>query len=295
VRQGGRVIGLEGFIIDTTWQKRAEDERKSLEARLWQARKSESLARMAGAVAHHFNNQLAVILGNLELALEDLPGDAAVRPLLLEAMGGARHSSEISGFMLTYLGRSGELPGPVDLSRLCRESLPRLRKAMGRRCVLETRLAEPGPVVLAAPDALRLVLVHLVTNASEAVGDQEGKVLLTVKVMGEGEMPAADTVPLEWQPGTGGYACIEVSDTGCGIPGEDLPQLFDPFFTTKFTGRGLGLPLVLGTVRSWNGAVHVECSPGEGSRFRVLLPLASGGEAAGPAGKGTEDQEKRSG
>ena len=276
VAQGGKVVGLEGFIIDANERKLAEQEKRSLEFRLWTAGKAESLNRMAGAVAHHFNNQIGVVLGNLELALEDLPGRTPAREFLTEAMNAARRASEVSGLMLVYIGQSTDKHEAIDLSECCRQNLSLIQDSLPEGIVLETDFMAAGPVVSANGDQVWQVLSHLISNSAEAIGDCNGKVSLAIKTIPASDIPKIHMMPIDWKPDGNIFACIEVSDTGCGIAEEDMDKLFDPFFTTHFTGRGLGLPVVMGIVTTWKGAICVESRKNLGSVFRIFLPLAAG-------------------
>ena len=149
-----------------------------------------------------------------------------------------------------------------------------LRSAMPKNVVLESDLPSPGPAVWANVNQLQQVLTNLITNAWEAVnGKGGGAIHLGVKTVSPGDILAAHRCPHDWQPRDHAYACLEVADEGCGIADEDINNLFDPFFSSKFTGRGLGLPVVLGIVRAHDGAVTVESEPGRGSDFRVFFPV----------------------
>ncbi|HEX2770047.1 MAG TPA: response regulator [Geobacteraceae bacterium] len=255
-------------------RKQAEEEKAKLEAQNRQIQKAESLARMAGAIAHHFNNQLAAVIGNLELAMFKLPPDAAPLKNLDRAMQAANRAAEVSGQMLTYLGQTPGIREPLDLSETCRRSLPMLRAAISKELLLESDLPSPGPVISANPNKIQLILINLVTNAWEAGGERRGAIHLAVKKVSPTDIPAANRFPIDWQPRDNDYACLEVADAGCGIADEDIEKLFDPFFSSKFPGRGLGLPVVLGIVRVHGGAVTVQSGPGRGSAFRVFLPLS---------------------
>ena len=132
-----------------------------------------------------------------------------------------------------------------------------------------------GPNISANANQIQQVLTNLVTNAWEAIGENQGALDLTVKTVSATEIPTAHRFPIGWQPQDLNYACMEVTDTGCGIADEDLDKLFDPFFSNKFTGRGLGLPVVLGIVKAHGGVIMVESKTGRGSIFRVFLPMAA--------------------
>ncbi len=261
---------------DITERKQAEDEHRKLEALNRQLQKSESLGRMAGAIAHHFNNQLQAVMLSLELIASNRPGNAETLEGLVEARQSARKAAEVSTLMLTYLGQSHDKHAPLELVELLHQSLPLLRPALPRGVVLETDLPAPGPVINANADQLQQALICLVTNAWEASGEGRGAIRLSVKTVAAADIPAAGRWPVDWQPRESSsiYACLEVADEGGGIAANDFDQLFDPFFSTKFTGRGLGLSVVLGIARSHDGVVTVESKPGQGSIFRVFFPVS---------------------
>lgn len=272
--QGGKTL-LAGYSVDITERKQAEEERFNFERQLQQTQKAESLGRMAAAIAHTFNNQLAVVIGNLELAIMDLPLDAKPVTELTAAMEGARKAAEVSGLMLTYLGQKTGLHAPLDLSDSCRQSLPFLEAGASPGLMFKVNLPSPGPTISANAQQIQQVLTNLIINAQEAVGENKGVVSLAVKVASPGDIRAAHCFPIDWQPQDVTYTCLEVSDTGCGIEIDDFNKLFDPFFSSKFPGRGLGLPVVLGLVKAHNGTVTVQSAVGQGSTFRVYLPLSA--------------------
>jgi two-component system, cell cycle sensor histidine kinase and response regulator CckA len=255
---------------DVTLRKRAE-----AEAENQQLQKAESLERMAGAIAHYFNNQLGVVMGNVELALMDLSGDAVIRENLTGAIQAARRCSEISGLMLTYIGQSTGKSEPLDLSELCRQKLPILQAVIPKNVELDLNLPSPGPTVSANATQIQQVLTSLVNNAREACGKKLGAIHLVVKTISSADIPASLRFPISWQPDDNPYACLEVEDTGCGITDKEIEKIFDPFFSSKFIGRGLGLPVVLGIVKAHRGAVAVESEPGRGSVFRVFFPISA--------------------
>jgi signal transduction histidine kinase len=266
---------LHQVLLECAHRLRVEVERAELEAQNRQLQKAESLGRMAGAIAHHFNNQLQAVMGNLEMAMDDLQrGDNPIE-ILNEAMQAARRASEVSSLMLTYLGQTTAKREPLDLSEICRRNLPLLFATLPNDVILETEMSSPGPAILANENQIRQVLTNLVGNAQEAIAAAGRIIHLLIKPVSAADIPASHRFPIGWLPQDTDYACIEVSDTGCGIPAADIEKIFDPFFTSKFTGRGLGLPVVLGIVRANGGAVTVESEPGRGSIFRVFLPATT--------------------
>jgi two-component system, cell cycle sensor histidine kinase and response regulator CckA len=262
---------------DITERRRAEADKEKLEAQNRQLQKTESLGRMAGAIAHTFNNQLSVVIGNLELALMGLPEGAEPVKSLTAAMQAAGRAAAVSGQMLTYLGQSFGKREPLDLSETCLRSLSIIQAAMPGKVVLETDLPSPGPVISADVNQIQQVLANLITNAWEAVGKDGGSIHLRVKTVFPAEIPMVHRYPIDWQPQNDAYACLEVADAGCGITDRDIENLFDPFFSSKFTGRGLGLSVVMGIVQAHGGAITVESEPERGSTFRVFLPVSAEG------------------
>jgi two-component system, cell cycle sensor histidine kinase and response regulator CckA len=262
------------LISDITDKKRVEAETAELEDQNRQLQKAESLGRMAGAIAHHFNNQLQVVTGNLELTIMGLPPGSDAVHNLIDAIKASNRATEVSSLMLTYLGKSPGKHKPIDLSEACRRSLVLLQVAAPNRTLLKTDFPSSGPVILGNAGQIMQVLTNLVTNAWESVDGNRPDIGLTIKTVSQANMLALKPFPIHWQPMDTDYACLKVSDTGCGIPEKDFEKIFDPFFSTKFTGRGLGLPVVLGIVRAHHGAVTVESKLNQGSIFRVFFPVS---------------------
>jgi PAS domain S-box-containing protein len=261
--------------VDLTERKQVEKEKAELEAQNRQLQKAESLGRMAGAIAHHFNNMLAVSIGNLELAIMDLPPGSDVLKNLTQAMKASHKAAEVSSLMLTYLGQTPGKHEPLDLSDICHLGMSMLRAVIPNKVIVETELPSPGPTIRANANQMHQVLTNLITNVWESIGDNGGTIRLIIKTVSSADITASHCFPIDYQPQSIPYACMEVTDTGCGISDKDIEKIFDPFFTTKFTGRGMGLPVVLGIVRAHNGAVSVESKPGRGSVFRIFLPVST--------------------
>jgi PAS domain S-box-containing protein len=272
-----RVPVCRVVVSDITERKLEAEKRAKVETQCRQLQKAEGLGRMAAAIAHHFNNHLAAVMGNLELAIADVPLGAESDERLTDALHAAHEAAEVSRLMLTYLGQAQARPEPLDLSEICRRSVRLLQAAMPIDTALEIDLPSLGPGISANANEIQQILTNLVTNAWEAGGDAKGAVHLTVKTVSPADIPAWRRFPLDWRPRDNAYACLEVEDRGSGIAEEDIEKIFDPFFSSKFTGRGLGLPVVLGIVRAHGGAVTVTTEPGRGSTFRVFLPVMARG------------------
>jgi PAS domain S-box-containing protein len=272
---GGKAL-LYSIIHDITERKQAEQAKEALEDQNRLLLKSESLSRMAAAVAHLFNNHLQAVLMNLELARLQLPpGTHSPGQLLIDASESARKAAETSVLMLTYLGHAPGQHDPIDLSQACARSLPLLRAGIPRNVTLETSWPTPGPIVHANPRQIELVLTNLLNNACEALGTGPGTIRIEIHPCPHDHLPSRRRFPVDWSPKGPAYACLSIEDSGCGISAQDQDRIFDPFFSTKFTGRGLGLSVVLGIVRGHDGAVSVESTPRRGSIFRVHLPIAA--------------------
>jgi signal transduction histidine kinase len=257
---------------------RAEEERERLASRLRQAEKAESLGRMAAAIAHHFNNKLTAVMGSLELALDDLAAGRDVRTEIANAQEATRQASMVSQLMLAYLGQSFHAREVLDLVEICREALPELTRSLPAKVSLRAEFPDSLLTVLASPMDIRQVLANLVINAGEAMSAGEGQIVVALREVPGSQVASSPLLSRGWTPEAGSYACLEVSDNGSGMDSRTLQNVFDPFFTTKFTGRGLGLPVVLGVVRAHHGTVTVDSKPGQGSSFRVCLPLTSSTE-----------------
>jgi PAS domain S-box-containing protein len=271
--ENGNVRQYVAIRADITERKRMEDEKAKIDAQHRQLQKAESLGLMAGAIAHHYNNLLMAVMGNLELAMMGMPQGSGTSENLTEAMHAARKAAAVSGLMLTYLGYAPGRREPLDLSAVCASSP--FRDAMPKYVVLESDLPHPGPYIAANLAQIQQVLTNLATNAWEACGEEGGVVRLSVKTVAREDIALTNRVPIDWQPQDVSYACLEVTDTGSGIATGDIEKLFDPFFSTKFTGRGMGLAVVLGIARAHDGVVTVLSAPGRGSTFRVFFPKVS--------------------
>jgi two-component system, cell cycle sensor histidine kinase and response regulator CckA len=257
---------------DITGRKHAEATRKKLEAQNRQLQKAESLSRMAGAIAHHFNNQLTTVMGNLELAMEGSPGGEMPLENLTEAMKAAHRAAEVSRMMLIYLGQTTADKEAVNICEFSRQCLSLLRLTLPATILLATDFPSPGPTIRGNANQIQQVLSNLINNAWEAC-DGQGLIHISVKTTSAGSIPGSHRYPIDWQPRDTTYACLEVTDPGCGIADKDIEKIFDPFFTSKFPGRGLGLSVVLGILKTHCGAITVESKPGQGSTFRVFLPV----------------------
>lgn len=255
-------------------RERSEEAERRLTAQLLQAQKLESLGVLAGGIAHDFNNLLTSILGYADLASQDLPANAPARSSIDQVVSGSLRAAELTSQMLAYSGKGRVVAHPTRLDELVDGMLRLLRVSVPKKCELRHE-AEPGqPSVDADPSQLRQVVMNLVINAAEAVGDHEGEILVRTGTRDCETAFLANTILNDQLP-AGRYLQLEVTDTGSGMSPETLKKIFDPFFTTKFTGRGLGLAAVLGIVRGHRGALRVETELGRGTTFSIYLPTTT--------------------
>jgi PAS domain S-box-containing protein len=274
----GHVVRLYGVIHDITDQKLAEQ-------RLQQTLKSETIALLSRGIAHDFNNLIGAILAQVELLLIDAspghPGGEELRRI--EGLG--RRASEIVRQLMIYAGQEQPCIAPVELSGLVKEILELLNISVSKNAVVRSELETNLPPVMADAAQLRQVIMNLVLNASEAIGNRPGEIGVTTSRF---------TVHKNYKEGIpgGDYLRLEISDTGCGMTEEVRARVFEPFYSTKGEGRGLGLATVHAIVRANRGFIDVGSVPGQGSRFEILLPAAASlphGEAATPAGMPAQD------
>jgi two-component system, cell cycle sensor histidine kinase and response regulator CckA len=269
----GALDFFEGLVIETTAQKKSEAERIAIERKLLEGQKLESLGLLAGGIAHDFNNLLTGVLGNASLLRLALPPSDATEPQLRAIETASLRAAELCRQMLAYAGKGRFVIEPTALSALVEGMLPLLKISIGRGVRVHLELTGELPFVMADATQLRQIVMNLVINASDAIGNRSGDIFLTTGLASLKE-PVLRSPAAEGELPPGDYVFLEVRDTGCGMAPETLQKIFDPFFSTKFAGRGLGLAAVRGIVRSHEGALRVESTPGAGSTFRLLLPPA---------------------
>jgi PAS domain S-box-containing protein len=262
------------ILRDVTASKRADEERRQLEAQMQQAQKLESLGVMAGGIAHDFNNLLVGVLGNASLALEVEAPDAPSRPMLVQIEKAAVRASELTNQMLAYAGRGRFVVEPTDINALVEEMTHLVEAGITKEATIAYDFADELPLIEMDATQIRQVVMNLITNAAEALDKEGGDIRVRTGIMQVGPETRRERV-LPDELVDGQYVFLEVSDNGCGMDEETKAKIFDPFFTTKFTGRGLGLASVLGIVRSHLGTLTVSSAVGRGTTFTVLLPASS--------------------
>jgi len=264
------------IIHDITDRIQAEADRDRLESQNRQLQKTESLSRMAGAISHHINNQLQAVMFSLELindVADEHPELAKTKSIITTAIHSTEKASGISRLLLTYLAKVPVTLEPLDLSDACRQAQTIWQESKHDTVDFRVDLPDEGPVISSNASQLQTLITHLITNAYEACENRKGSVTLKITSSERQAIPTTSCYPVDFQPTSQQYACIEVADTGCGIPQEMFEQLFDPFYSTKFTGRGMGLSVALGIVRAHQGVIAVESQVEHGSVFRVFLPI----------------------
>jgi len=288
--QGARIMfnGVAGIQVsarEITERKVAELERQQFERKLQETQKLESLGVLAGGIAHDFNNILTGILGNASLANLDLPEDSPARDNIKVIEEATKRAADLCRQMLAYSGKGRLVIQKVSLNRLVEETAHLLKISVSKKAEMRFDLDPLTAQIEADTTQVRQVIMNLVINASEAIGDRPGVISLRTGVV-RLDRKFLQESRAQWvvDAPEGNYACLEVSDSGHGMSAETQAKIFDPFFTTKFTGRGLGLASVLGIVRGHHGALLLRSVPEEGTTFKVFFPCVespTGTEASG--------------
>jgi two-component system, cell cycle sensor histidine kinase and response regulator CckA len=254
-------------------RRQAEEHRRKLEAQVQHTQRLESLGLLAGGIAHDFNNLLTAIMGYAALALSEMPADSRAFASIEEVISASKAAAGLTQQMLAYSGRGKFIIEPLNVSQVTEDVSRLIGTLISKKSVLNLHLAADLPAVNGDSAQLRQVLVNLIVNASEALGERSGEIRVTTGTVNSGEGELKSSEPGHVMP-AGTYVFIEVLDTGSGMDAATQARIFDPFFSTKFTGRGLGLAAVLGIVRGHRGTVEIVSQLGRGTRFRVLLPAA---------------------
>ena len=262
-----------GIGRDISDQLRAEEERLNLEKQMLHTQKLESLGVLAGGIAHDFNNILTAIIGNADLAILRINKESPAVDNLHRIEQAALRAADLAKQMIAYSGKGKFVIEHVSLNTLLEDMLQMLEVSISKKAVLRINPHKQLPTVAADATQLRQIIMNLVINASEAIGDKSGVIAITTGCMECDRSYLKDVWLDENLPG-GSYVYIEIADTGCGMDRDTLGKLFDPFFTTKFTGRGLGMAAVMGIVRGHKGAIKVYSELNKGTTFKILLPAS---------------------
>ncbi|NVN91015.1 MAG: response regulator [Desulfuromonadales bacterium] len=270
--QDGSLTACVHVMRDITERKEAEMARLEIESRLQQAQKLESLAVLAGGVAHDFNNILTIIQGHSHMARQELAA-AGVAPNNIQQIENAvNRAASLCRQMLAYAGKRPLVRTLVDLGRLVDEVVELLKATLTKNVSIEVCAAGDIPAIMADRSQMHQVIMNLLINAAEAIGDTSGVVrvgLTRAEILQD--RPESDFLGKRIPDGA--YARLDVSDSGCGMDEKAKKRVFEPFFTTKVTGRGLGMSAILGIVTSHAGALQFDSLLGSGSCFTVFFPL----------------------
>ncbi|HYF38701.1 MAG TPA: ATP-binding protein [Gemmatimonadales bacterium] len=267
LRENGDLRGYAKVIRDFT-------ERRRLDEAVRQTQKLESVGVLAAGVAHDFNNVLTAILGNVSLVRRRLAAvnvDGRIDELLQAAERAGNRAADLVKQLLNYAGKGRREIRPVDVCQVTRDALAIVQASVSKKITIRSDVPEDCPSSKADVGQLQQLVLNLVLNGAEAIGEGHGEVRVRVRVR---EVPEEELksrysgFSLRSRP----YTELEVRDNGVGMDEQTLRQIFDPFFTTKFMGRGLGLAAALGIVRSHGGGITVDSEPGKGTTFTVLLP-----------------------
>jgi PAS domain S-box-containing protein len=267
LRENGRLRGFAKVVRDFT-------ERRKLEEAVRQTQRLESVGVLAAGVAHDFNNVLTAILGNVSLVrrrLAEIGTDGKIDDLLAAAERATGRAADLVKQLLNYAGKGRREIRPVDICQVIKDALAIVQASVSRKIRIVKDVPTQGPMVEADVGQLQQLVLNLVLNGAEAIGEAQGEVSVRVRVRDVPESELAERYvgfALPRRP----YTEIQVRDTGVGMEDQTLQRIFDPFYTTKFMGRGLGLAAALGIVRSHGGGIAVESAPGKGTTFTVLLP-----------------------
>ena len=259
----GRLFSVLSQVLDVTDRKRTEE-------RLRQAQKMESIALLAGGVAHDFNNLLVGVIGNASLAMELLPPEHPAGALLDGVVKAGEQAAHLTRQMLAYSGQGRYVLQPVDLSDVVREVTDLVRSTAPKKVTMQLDLEPDLPEIEGDRSQIHQVLMNLVINSTEAMGNAPGLIVVQtgMRNVGAEEIHQFQGTDLA----SGSYVTLEVRDNGAGMDEETAAKIFDPFFTTKFQGRGLGLAAVAGIVRAHKGAMRVQTAPSRGTSFLLLFP-----------------------
>jgi len=279
-------LGPEGVPVQFIAIRADITQKKEAEEGLRQSQKLESLGVLAGGIAHDFNNLLTSILGNANLGTLAVPLESPVLPYLEQIEKATLRAADLTRQLLAYAGKGRFAVGDVNMNRLVEEMTQLLSVSISKKVAVRYDLAPGLPFIPADPSQMQQLVMNLVTNASEAIGEEKSG-FITIRT-GEQFLDEvylasmSPTMPLS----PGRFVVLEVSDTGCGMSAEVQQRIFDPFFTTKFTGRGLGLSAMMGILRSHQGSVKVYSEPGKGTSFKLFLPVLNAGQNEAPASPG---------
>jgi PAS domain S-box-containing protein len=266
----GAIDGLYGVSRDITERKIAEEEKTRLQSQLQQVQKMESMGTLAGGIAHDFNNILGIIVGNTELAMDDVPEWNPARRNLEEIRTASIRARDVVKQILAFSRKTPQKMKPVRIISIIKESLKFLRSSIPTTIEIHQNISSESDTVLADPTQINQVLINLCTNAVHAMGERGGVLEVRLEDI---ELDAGSSMDY-YDLSSGKYVRLTVNDTGHGIEPKILKRIFDPYFTTKGVGEGsgMGLSVVHGIVKRHGGGISVSSEPGKGTIFHVFFP-----------------------
>ncbi len=268
----GNISGCVHVMRDVTEHVKIEAERQSLEKQVQHAQKIESLGVLTGGIAHDFNNILTIILGHCFIMKENVVTGANRDKHILMIETAANRAADLCRQMLAYAGKSPLLQAEFSLLMLVDDIVKMLSSAIKKNVTIALDMKDDIPMIVGDGSQIQQVIMNLIINASEAIGDGYGTISVGLKkCQVQCDQPEADYFGCAIFPGN--YVCLEVADTGCGMSDEGKMRVFEPFYTTKFAGRGLGMSAILGIVKSHNGTIQLTSSPCVGTTFKIYFPL----------------------
>ena len=270
--ESGRPLRMIGSHVDITDRIQAENERKKLETQLMQAQKMEAIGTLAGGIAHDFNNILGIIVGNTELALDDVPEWNPAYSSLKEIKTASLRATSIVKQLLSFSRKTDQKLQPIEVAIVIKDALKFLRSTIPSTIDIHQEIQTTDETILADPTQINQIMMNLCINASHAMEQTRGKLTITVENVTLDDNSAKDYPDLK----SGNHVKIMVGDTGPGIDPEIIDRIFDPYFTTKGVGKGsgMGLAMVHGIVKSHSGSITVDSALGKGTKFSILFPLA---------------------
>ncbi|WP_198401671.1 PAS domain-containing hybrid sensor histidine kinase/response regulator [Ghiorsea bivora] len=272
--------GLVGFSLDVTKRVEAEIERAEVQKKALEAQHLESLGVLSGGIAHDFNNLLAVILGNASLIRKSLPQDSREFIFMRRIEETSKKAASLCKQMLTYAGKGTLNMKPLELSKLVHDMSVLLEVSLLKNVSVDYKLQPHLPYFDGDIAQVQQLVMNMITNANEAMREHGGTIRLRTYCidLAAGDKQVAGIVQCMAEVKQGTYVCLEVSDEGCGMDEATQQRIFEPFFTTKFTGRGLGMSAMLGTVQGHGGLITLESELNQGTTFRVFFPISQHGK-----------------
>lgn len=281
IDDGGKLLGFLGTITDITERKLADEKRQEMERQFQQTQKLESIGVLAGGIAHDFNNILTIILGHCFMVKKEIDSGLTDKSHIEKIESAAIRAADLCRQMLAYAGRNTLVQSQVNLWQLIDEMVKMLTSAIKKNVSFELDLARDIPEINGDNSQIQQVVMNMIINGAEAIGDANGTIRVALNraavqpAEGETDFFGGAIPP-------GQYACLEVTDSGCGMDGEIQKRIFEPFYTTKFTGRGLGMSATLGIIKSHGGALKLSSTPGIGTCFKIYFPLQNAAVPAEP-------------